>query len=280
MLSSDIIRKIEGFVYSKPRSVQEIAHLLNKNWRTVDRYIDEIAKEYGTLSVRTFREGTRGALKIVYWSAIEKISKSVFQEQLEENIFKGKSKTDFAGFDIFQYVDDKNKNAWIKKGIDESDAGRLKEFRDILFEAKKQILFFSGNLSFINFDDGKVNVFDILEEIAKKGVSIKIICRVDWISKENIERILNLNLKYGKEVIEIRHREQPLRATIIDNKLVNIKEVKEPTGRKNELNEKLFIFYTINDREWIEWITKIFWKMFNACLNARKRLDELKKIKA
>jgi len=279
MLSSEVIRKIEEFVYSKPRSVQEISVYLKKNWRTVDRYIEEIVKDYGTLSVRVFREGTRGALKIVYWSSIEKVSKSVFQEDLEETITREKGKMDFAAFDIFQYVDDSKKYAWIKNGVDESSAGRLKEFKDILLQAKKQVLFFSGNLSFINFDDGKVYVFELLEELVKRNISIKIIGRVDWVSKENIEKVLSLNMKYGKELIEIRHRQQPLRATIIDNKLVNIKEVKEPSLRKKEVNEKLFIFYTITDKEWIEWLIKIFWKMFNSSINARKRLDELKKIK-
>ncbi|MBS3141752.1 hypothetical protein J4405_06445, partial [Candidatus Woesearchaeota archaeon] len=231
MLSSEVIRKIEEFVYSKPRSVQEISVYLKKNWRTVDRYIEEIVKDYGTLSVRVFREGTRGALKIVYWSSIEKVSKSVFQEDLEETITREKGKMDFAAFDIFQYVDDSKKYAWIKNGVDESSAGRLKEFKDILLQAKKQVLFFSGNLSFINFDDGKVYVFELLEELVKRNISIKIIGRVDWVSKENIEKVLSLNMKYGKELIEIRHRQQPLRATIIDNKLVNIKEVKEPSLR-------------------------------------------------
>ena len=142
MLSSEIIKKIEELVYSKPRSIQEISQHIKKNWRTADRYITEISKEFGTVETRTFRGGTRGALKIVYWSAVEKISKSVFQEQLEENIFKGKIKDDFAGFDIFQHVEDNKKDAWVKKGLDEVEAGRLIEFKKLLLKAKKQILFF------------------------------------------------------------------------------------------------------------------------------------------
>jgi hypothetical protein len=279
MLSSEIIKKIEELVYSKPRSIQEISQHIKKNWRTADRYITEISKEFGTVETRTFRGGTRGALKIVYWSAVEKISKSVFQEQLEENIFKGKIKDDFAGFDIFQHVEDNKKDAWVKKGLDEVEAGRLIEFKKLLLKAKKQILFFSGNLSFINFKDDKVNIFETLDELVKKGVQIKIVCRVDFNAIDNIEKILSLNSKYGKELIEIRHREQPLRVSVIDKDIINIKEVKKPTGRKSEIRENFFIFYTIKDKEWIEWITKIFWKMFNSSLSARKRLDELNKIK-
>ena len=49
-----------------------------KNWRTADRYVDEIEKSFGTLSTRVFRGGTRGALKIVFWSSVEKIRGTVF----------------------------------------------------------------------------------------------------------------------------------------------------------------------------------------------------------
>ncbi|MDP3027091.1 MAG: hypothetical protein Q8N63_05255 [Nanoarchaeota archaeon] len=279
MLSSEIIKKIEDFVYAKPRSIQEISVYINKNWRTADRYISEIEKNFGTITTRVFREGTRGALKIVYWSSVEKISSSVFQQQLEEDIMKSKSKYDFSGFDIFQHVQDKNKTAWVKIAEDEVKAGRLKEFENLLLEAKKQVLFFSGNLSFINFKDKDVDIFNILENLIKKGISIKVICRVDIAGIENITKLLSLNFKYGKEAIEIRHRIQPLRITVIDNKILNIKEIKEPTGRKHELTKKTFIFYTIKDKEWIEWISRIFWKMFTNSISAEKRLQEMNKLK-
>ena len=192
---------------------------------------------------------------------------------------KGKTKYDFSGFDIFQYIPDKNKKAWVKQGGDEIKIGRLNEFEDILLQAEKQILFFSGNLSFINFNDGKTDVFKILEKLVKRGISIKVISRVDLPALENIKRLLSLNFKYGKELIEIHHREQPLRATIIDNKLCNIKEIKEPTGREKELNKKTFIFYTFTDKDWIEWMSRIFWNMFSSSINVNKRLEEMKKIK-
>ncbi|MFA5258835.1 MAG: hypothetical protein WC979_09870 [Candidatus Pacearchaeota archaeon] len=278
MLDPTIIKKIEDFVYAKPRSVQEIAIHINKNWRTADRYIEDITKNFGTISTRVFREGTRGALKIVYFSSIDKVSHSVFQEKLEEDIFKGRTKEDFAAFDIFQHVSEKNKLAWVKKGKDESDAGRLEEFEKLLLEAKKQVLFFSGNLSFINFDDGEVKVFEVLEKLIKKGILIKVVCRIDVAGKENVEKLLSLNFKYGKELIEIHHKEQPLRATIVDN-IINLKEVKEPTGREKELAKKTYIFYTIKDKEWSEWLSKIFWKMFSSSIDSKKRLDELNKLK-
>jgi hypothetical protein len=278
MLDSNIVRKIEDFVYGKPRSVQEIAQHLGKNWRTADRYVDEIEKEFGTLSSRVFRAGTRGALKIVFWSSIEKASHSVFQKMLEEEILRARKKEDFSAFDIFQHIPIKNKAAWSGKGVDETDAGRLNDFKELLLKAKKQILFFSGNLSFINFKDKQIDVFEILEGLVKKGVNMKILCRVDVAGKKNIERLLALNFKYGKQIIEIRHREQPLRAMIIDGELLDMKEIKEPTGRINELNRKLFLYYTIKDKEWSEWLSNIFWKIFSSSVGADKRLEELNRL--
>jgi hypothetical protein len=279
MLSSEIIKKIEDFVYQKPRSIQEIAQHINKNWRTADRYISEIEKDFGTISTRVFREGTRGALKIVYWSSVEKVSSSVFQQQLEEDIMKGKTKFDFSGFDIFQHVNNKDKTAWIKKGENEVKCGRLIEFKELLLQAKKQILFFSGNLSFINYKDKEVDIFKTIEDLVKKGISIKVISRADIAGIENVKKLLSLNFKYGKEAIEIRHREQPLRAIISDNKVLRIKEIKEPTGREHELKKKIFIFYTIKDKEWVEWLSRIFWKMFSSSVSAEKRIQEMNKIK-
>jgi len=113
----------------------------------------------------------------------------------------------------------------------------------------------------------------------KKGISIKILSRVDLDGIDNIERALSLNKKYGKELVEIRHDEHPLRAVIIDNKMIRMKEVKEPTGKINELNKRVFIYYNIKEKEWVEWLAKIFWKKWSNSIIAEKRLEELHKIK-
>jgi DNA-binding transcriptional regulator LsrR (DeoR family) len=52
MLTKDSIKKINEFVYSKPRTVAEIARLLKVNWRTANRYVEKIEKEEGTISIR------------------------------------------------------------------------------------------------------------------------------------------------------------------------------------------------------------------------------------
>lgn len=278
MLNNELIKKIEDFVYSKPRSMQEIAFCIGKNWRTADRYISEIEKNFGTISTRIFREGTRGALKIVYWASVEKISSSVFQEKLEEEILRARKKEDFSAFDIFQYVNEKNKQVKVKTEKSEEIAG-FNNVKSVLEKAEKKILIFSGNLSFINLQQKEKKILGILDTLVKKGISIKILCRVDIAGKKNIENVLALNYKHGKEMVEIRHKEHPIRATIVDNKFFDIKEIKEPTGKISELDKKIFIFYNIKDKEWIEWLTKIFWKMFSSSIDAKKRLVELEKIK-
>jgi hypothetical protein len=279
MLDNAIIKKIEDFVYLKPRSIQEIASHIGKNWRTADRYVQEIGKDFGTLGMRIFREGTRGALKIVYWASVEKVSHSVFQEQLEKMIMRAAGKEDFAAFDIFQHVPERGKKAWMQFGEKEAALGKLWKFRDLLLSAKRQVLFFSGNLSFINYKNGDVDIFEALDELVKRGISIKVVCRVDLAGIDNIKRLLSLNFKYGKELVEIRHREQPLRVTIIDKDAINMKEIKKPTGREKELNKKVFIFYDIKDKDWIDWISRIFWKMFSSSVDANKRLKEMEHLR-
>ena len=278
MLDTQIINKIEQFVYSKPRSIQEIALFIDKNWRTADRYVDEIEKSFGTISTRVFRGGTKGALKIVFWASMEKISHSVFQEKLEQEIMRARRKEDFSAFDIYQHIDDKNKKAIIER-VSSEEGTDVQQFIDLLSMTKKQLLMFSGNISFINIKTKKKSVMEVLESLVKKGVSIKILCRVDLVGKANIERVLSLNFKYGKELIEVRHHEHPLRAFVIDNEIIRIKEIKEPTGKINELDKKIFIFYTVKDREWASWFSKIFWKMFSNSIGADKRLTEINKLK-
>jgi len=274
MLDSETINKIEEFVYTKPRSIQEIAELLQKNWRTADRYIDEIQKNFGTISTRVFRGGTRGALKIIYWSSVEKVSSSIFQERLEKEIFNCKKKEDFSAFDIFQYVPQKNRKSFV---FDKEEENIL-DFKNILLGAKKQILFFSGNLSFINIENKEKDMYDIFEKLIKNKVNIKILCRVDLAGIKNIEQLLSLNLKYGNNLIEIRHDSHPIRGFIIDGKFIRLKEVKEPTGKIKELNNRKFIFYNISEKSWAEWLSKIFWKKFSNSMDGNKRLEHLNQI--
>ena len=189
-----------------------------------------------------------------------------------------RKKEDFAGFDIFQHVQNDKKKAHIEYSTRE-DFSDLEQFSDVMRSTKKQLLIFSGNLSFSNLKNKDIDLFKMMEELVKKNISIKIICRIDMAGLENIERVLSLNFKYGKELIEIHHKEQPLRAVIADNRLMTIKEIKEPTGKMHELNKRMFIFYNIKDKEWCEWLSRIFWKMFSSSIDANKRIEEMHKVK-
>jgi len=278
VLDNKTINKIEEFVYNQPRSMQEIAEHLSVSWRTADRYIQEIEKEFGTIAIKTFRQGTRGALKIVYWASVEKLSKNVFQEKLEQQISIAKRKEDFSAFDIYQHIDNKNKKVIVEKKVDENSTN-LKELAELLNSTKKQLLIFSGNLSFTNLKNKSIDIMKILEDLVKRNVSIKILCRVDIAGKENIEKVLALNFKYGKQAIDIRHTEHPIRAFIVDNKFFRIKEIKEPTGKIHELDKKIYIFYTVKDKEWTEWLSRVFWKFFTQSIDANKRIQEMKRLK-
>ncbi|NCN86545.1 hypothetical protein GW932_01825 [archaeon] len=277
MLDNKTVQQIEKFVSIEPRSINEIAEYLKKNWRTIDRYLKEIEEEYKTIETKTFRGGTRGALKVAYLSTPERVSSTKFQEELEERILTLRRKEDFSAFDIFQHIPEKNKLAIVEDEITE-ESTNLQELIQILKETKKELKLFSGNLSWINLKKGEIDLFNTLEELVKRGVKVKVLCRINLEGIENIKKVLDLNYKYGKELIEIRHREHPIRAFVIDNNSSRLKEIKEPTGKIKELDKKKFIFYTIRDKEWTEWLGKIFTKMFNTSIGSDKRLTELGKL--
>ena len=113
MLDKATIKRINEFVHQKPRATDEIAKLLDVNWRTADKYVHNISENEGTIAVRTFREGTRGALKIVFWKTAEQLAASEVQEYLLRQIESGRRKDDFSPSEIFQFVD-KNKGKVVK----------------------------------------------------------------------------------------------------------------------------------------------------------------------
>ena len=173
MLNNQIIQKIEKFISSEPRSINEIAQYLNKNWRTIDRYLKQIEEEYGTINTKTFRGGTRGALKVAYLSTPERISHTKFQEELEEQIIQLKRKEGFSAFDIFQHVPEKNKRVIVENEITEVSTN-LTELIEILNTTKKELKLYSGNLSWINLKEGKIDLIKTLEKRVEKGIRIKV----------------------------------------------------------------------------------------------------------
>lgn len=271
MLDAKTIKKISEFVYIKPRTIQEIANHIEKNWRTADAYVERIAKEQGIIAIRTFREGTRGALKIAFWNNIEKIHSSEFQERLFKRIENSKNKNDFSPFDIYQYVPENKRYAFLEEQTEYKITPK-QNLVGALRSSERQLMIFSGNLSWVNAMQGKIKIMDIFEELAERNVSIKIICHVDLESIENINKMLEINHKLKKDIIEIRHAEQPFRAFVVDNKFARFKE-----NRQNDKKNK-YIFYEINDEEWVEWIQKVFWNMFRTSIKAEKRIKDIETI--
>ncbi|HLD40013.1 MAG TPA: hypothetical protein VJB13_02635 [Candidatus Nanoarchaeia archaeon] len=272
VMQKEIKDSILSLIQQKPRTIQEIAENIGKNWRTADRYVELIAQESGLIATRIFREGSRGALKVVYWNALEKTKGSAYQERLMQKIVQGLRKEDFSPLDIYQFVDSSNRKAFIET-VEFSKQQQIR-FDYLLSQAKEQILFFSGNLSWVELGP---NIRKVLEDLAKRKIRIKILTRIDITSQKNTEEMLSLNQRIGWDMVEIRHCEQPLRATIVDDKFVSIKEVMSPLYCR-ELKEKTFIFYLIQDGEWIQWMQKVFWNLWGQSINAGERLKALESI--
>jgi len=271
-VQKDIKENILRVIQQKPRTVQEIAEIIGKNWRTADRYIELITQETGLIATRVFREGSRGALKVVYWNALEGAKGSAYQERLLQKIVQGKRKEDFSPLDIYQFVDPNNRKAFIE--TTEFSQQQQIRFDYLLSQVQQQVLFFSGNLSWVELGP---NMHKVLEDLAKKKIRIKVLTRVDISSQKNTEEMLSLNQRAGWDAVEIRHCEQPLRAIIIDDQFASIKEVMNPLYCR-ELKEKTFLFYLIQDSEWVNWLQKVFWNLWGQSIDAKERLKTLESV--
>ncbi|RLD76803.1 MAG: hypothetical protein DRJ15_14720 [Bacteroidetes bacterium] len=268
MLTRDVEHQILELVQKRPCTIQEVAQTLGRNWRTADKYVERIAQESGLIATRTFRKGSRGALKVVYWNALDKQTGSAYQQRLLNRILIGRQKEDFSSFDIYQFVPEETREALVLD--DESKADPC----EMLRRAGEQLLSLSGNLSWL---DLYPKAWDCIEELARRHVSIKVLTRVDVTSAEKTERLLAINERVGWDAIAIRHAEHPLRAIIIDDRLVSIKEVLSPSlSPYKELSHKMIIFYRISDHDWVVWMQKVFWHLWEQSIDAQMRIDALK----
>ncbi|MDO8628126.1 MAG: hypothetical protein Q7R56_00020 [Nanoarchaeota archaeon] len=274
MLTKELTTKILDFIREQPRTIQDLALFLDKNWRTADRYIDQLMQETGMIKTKTFRQGTRGAIKIVHWNSIEHTKGTHYQERLHQRVLKGIKKEDFSPFDIYQFCKEEQRQAY--KETNEYNLSADVRFENLIKQATQQILFFSGNISWTEFDD---SIYKTLEQLAKKKVKMNIITRVTFIEKEKIKKLLAINERVGWDAISIRHQEQPLRGMIIDEHIISLKEVFKPeTYREQELNKKTFIFYLLKDQQWIGWLQKVFWNLWEHSIDAEERLQALESI--
>lgn len=271
-------KEINDFVRERPRNVQEVADMIGKSWRTADRYVKKIAKEEGTIDVHTFREGTRGALKVVYWRNTDEIFSSRYREKLWEKIKNGRDKVDFSPFDIFEAVDDGERNAFLEQQSEEN----VEASHDIvgtLRQAEREILVFSGNLSWSTLKQDGVDVKEVFKELAENDISVKFLSRVDITSLKNIELMTKINDEIGKKRVDVRHSEHPVRAIIVDDKLAQFKEMRNPEDyKKGELEKRTYIFYEVYEDKWIDWIRNVFWKLYRNAVPAESRIEDLHSI--
>ncbi|MBI2565090.1 hypothetical protein HYV79_03840 [Candidatus Woesearchaeota archaeon] len=277
VLKKELIEKVNGFVYTKPRTVQEISQYLGISWVTANRYIAQIEQEEGTIKVRTFRGGTRGALKIAYWSHVEQIHASRIQEKLYNSIIQGKDKYDFSPFDIYQYIPENKRHAFRETLTDPAQIIQ-QDVVSLFSKAKDQVLIFGGKLSWAHLRYGNTSLIQALKELVQRGVRVKILTLIELGKTDNIEEIDAINEQLGKELVDIRHCEQPLRAFVIDSKLARFKEIKKVEESIGGFPKKTFVFYTVYDEEWIRWLHNIFFQYFNTAIPAKKRLKDVKSI--
>jgi predicted transcriptional regulator len=276
-LDRDTRKEIEQFVRTKPRNINEIADMLDVSWRTADRYTDQMEKEEGKIKRRTFREGTRGALKIVYWNNLDSFNASQIQEQLLKKIEAGRKKTDFSPFDIYQCADQDKRNAFAEKQKEENVETKHDVFSK-LREAQDKVLFFSGNLSWANVSHNDEQAIDVFRELAEDGVQLKFLGRVDVGSLRNTRQLTQLNQSLTKDRVSIRHSEQPLRAFIVDDTFAQFKEMRTLEDGSG-LGEKTYLFYEVNDQDWVEWTQNVFWKLYRGGIPADRRREDLESIR-
>lgn len=280
VLDLTTIEKIKGLVYQKPQSINSIALALGKNWRTADRYVEEIIKKTGTIKTMTFREGTRGALKIVYWNNTEKIYSTDIQEELFKKIELGINKSDFSPFEIYQYVDPQKREGFYEEIKHEKNYNyRIEHLIPYIETSEKEISIFAGNLAFIHLEHNKRKIIDYIHDAIQRGVLIKIISFINLIDLKNIELLLSLNQGLREPLVEIKHSIIPLRGYIFDTKILRLGEIAYGQKKEGQVQNTIANYYEIRDEMWVEWIEKLFWKKFQQAIPAKKRLEHINSLK-
>lgn len=276
VLDKETREEIKDFIRKKPRTVQEVAQKVGRSWRTADRYLEKMESEEGYIARRTFRKGTRGALKIAYWNNINSFSTSKVQEQLLRKIETGREKDDFSPFDIYQCAEDGERKAFMEKQSEENVEAKHDIFT-LLRQAQNQIIFFSGDLSWVNLTHRGERSLEVFRELSEDGINLFFLGRVDTGSMKNAEKMFDFKKSLKEDNIQIRHSEQPLRAFIVDDKLVQLKEMRKENGKKTD--DRNYLFYEIRDKEWVEWLKKVFWKLYRGSMPGEKRIKDLRTIK-
>jgi uncharacterized protein (DUF1697 family) len=277
MLDDKGIKQVIDFVKKEPRTVQDVSKLIGRSWVTTDSYLNKIKDSTGLIAIKTFRKGSQGALKIVYHTSTESSKCDELKTILSNQIMHGRFKGDFDFMEVFQFIDNKKKMAF----IDEQKEGVISGKEDIigLFkQATNKVYIFSGNVSFLSSKQGKIKIINSLEDMLKRGILVKILCRVNLASIFNLNNLNRLILKYPG-LLEIKHSYQPLRGMIIDDKIARFRDEEQVKFyKKGELDKNQIIFYEIHDEEWILWLQNVFWSKFRNSISSESRMKDIDKV--
>lgn len=262
------IHQIIEYVKGEPRTVQDVAKRIGKSWVTTNSYIEKIIKETGQIKIKTFRQGTQGAIKLIYYNYAGSLEEDELKSLISLHITNGRYKTDFDFMDIYQHINDKKKRSHIEKNIHDFE----KYLMNYLEEAQDTVFCLSGNLSFLSRE-----VLDSMEKALKRKVHIKILCRITLGSLRNISPLLTLLRKYP-QLLEVRHRFQPLRGFIIDGKALFREDEKKSSYREGEIIGDVQIIYEIMDQEWVDWLRQLYWHLYRPASDGVGRMKEFEKL--
>ncbi len=260
MLNEELYNSIISFVKEEPKTIQEISHFINKSWVTTEKYVKEIINQTNSLGIKHFRKGTKAALKVVYYKLFE--SEDNLKKSLQNTILTSKFKYDFDFFEIFQFADDNKKKLCLKKPSI--------SLEKLFSSAEREILIFSGNLSFLN-----KKLLLLFEKLLEKKVHIKIISRIEYADIKYIKKIDFLLKKYPN--IEVKHSRQPLRGYIIDERKALFKTAFNPILEQNNSEKTPLVYYYLEDLKWISFLKNVFFIMWRSSIDYEFRILQLEK---
>ena len=203
VLDTETQDAIIRYVKTEPRAIQEIATHIDVAWVTAERYVTKIERETGILTRKTFREGTRGAVKLVYYNTTNAPIGASQWEDIFQRIRQARWKEDFDPMDI----------------VTTAESGRIREqtpyeqaqeITKIIEETETQLLIFSGNFSFLTTSPNATKIRNAAHS-AIDSLSVKALARANLASVSNFTHPF-----FHESNVEVRHRYQPLRGFISD----------------------------------------------------------------
>ena len=277
VLTQQEIKKITSFIKKEPRTIQDIAQFLGKTWVTANSYVEKIKTQTGLVNIKIFRPGTKGAIKLVYWNYGDTVEHDEIRKDLYDKIRFRNKKEDFDPLEIYQNILEANKTAFLEEYKDPFISNQ-QNIINFLQRTENELYCFSGNLSWIKLSENGTPIVKVIEALLKRGVLIRVLCRIDLASVENL-RILNNLLNKYPENLEVRHCFHPLRGFIVDDKIVRLKDEKNTSFYKQgELKGNVRVFYQWSDSEWVEWLTQVFWNLYRNAPTFEQRMKEIEKI--